>query len=79
MSARRSAFPVTMVWLDFPMIIIGAMTGSLSVLGIGFENARAAMIGGNLIMFAYVGALGRIGTRRGMERWDRSARLWLRI
>ncbi|WP_426434698.1 purine-cytosine permease family protein [Bradyrhizobium genosp. P] len=67
MSARRSAFSVTMVWLGFPMIITGAMTGSLLVLGMGFKNALAAMIIGNLIMFAYVGALGLIGTRRGMN------------
>lgn len=65
--ARRSAFSVTMVWLGFPMIITGAMTGSLLVLGMGFKNALIAMIVGNLIMFAYVGALGLIGTRRGMN------------
>jgi cytosine permease len=65
--ARRSAFSVTMVWLGFPMIITGAMTGSLLVLGMGFKNALTAMIIGNLIMFAYVGALGLIGTRRGMN------------
>ncbi|QPF87281.1 cytosine permease [Bradyrhizobium genosp. L] len=67
MNARRSAFSVTMVWLGFPMIITGAMTGSLLVLGMGFKNALVAMILGNLIMFAYVGALGLIGTRRGMN------------
>ena len=66
-SARRSAFSVTMVWLGFPMIITGAMTGSLLVLGMGFKSALAAMIIGNLIMFAYVGALGLIGSKRGMN------------
>lgn len=66
-SARRSTFSVTMVWLGFPMIITGAMTGSLLVLGMGFKSALAAMIIGNLIMFAYVGALGLIGTKRGMN------------
>jgi cytosine permease len=64
MSARRSAFSVTMVWLGFPMIITGAMTGSLLVLGIGFSRA---MIIGNLFMFGYVGLLGLIGTKRGMN------------
>jgi cytosine permease len=67
MSARRSAFSVTMVWLGFPMIITGAMTGSLLVLGMGFSRALAAMIIGNLIMFGYVGLLGLIGTKRGMN------------
>jgi cytosine permease len=67
MSARRSAFSVTMVWLGFPMITTGAMTGSILVLGMGFSRALTAMIIGNLIMFAYVGLLGLIGTKRGMN------------
>jgi cytosine permease len=67
MKARRSIFSVTMVWIGFPMIITGAMTGSLLVLGMGFRNALIAMIIGNLMMFAYVGALGVLGTRRGVN------------
>lgn len=67
MSARRTLFSVTMVWIGFPMIITGAMTGSLLVLGMGFKNALTAMIIGNLIMFVYVGALGLLGTKRGMN------------
>ena len=43
-SARRTAFSVTMVWLGFPMIITGAMTGSLLVLGMGFSRALSAII-----------------------------------
>ena len=66
-NARRSAFSVTLVWLGFPMIITGAMTGSLLVLGMGFSRALAAMIVGNLMMFVYVGLLGLIGTKRGMN------------
>ena len=66
-SARRSTFSVTTVWIGFPMIITGAMTGSILVLGMGFRNALWAMAIGNLIMFAYVGALGLLGTRRGMN------------
>ncbi|QND66564.1 cytosine permease [Mesorhizobium loti] len=66
-SARRSNFSVATVWIGFPMIITGAMTGSILVLGMGFRNALWAMVIGNLIMFAYVGALGVLGTRRGMN------------
>ncbi len=66
-SARRSLFSVTMVWIGFPMIITGAMTGSVLVLGMGFQRALTAMIIGNLLMFAYVGALGVLGTRRGLN------------
>lgn len=67
LSARRSLFSVTMVWIGFPMIITGAMTGSVLVLGMGFQRALTAMIIGNLLMFAYVGALGVLGTRRGLN------------
>jgi cytosine permease len=67
MAARRSAFSVTTVWVGFPMIITGAMTGSILVLGMGFKSAFWAMLVGNLIMFAYVSALGLLGTRRGMN------------
>src|SRR5271154_745588 len=67
LSARRSLFSVTMVWIGFPMIITGAMTGSLLVLGMGFKNAFVAMLIGNLIMFGYVGLLGLLGVRDGMN------------
>ena len=66
-SARRSLFSVTLVWAGFPMIITGAMTGSILVLGMGFARALTAMIIGNLIMLGYVGALGVLGTRRGVN------------
>lgn len=64
-AARRSMFSVTMVWMGFPMIITGAMTGSILVLGMGFADALKAMIIGNLFMLVYVGALGLLGTRKG--------------
>lgn len=63
--ARLSLFSNVMVWIGFPMIITGAMTGSILVLGMGFMNALKAMIIGNIIMFFYVGLLGLIGTRTG--------------
>ena len=67
MKARRSLFSNTMVWIGFPMIITGAMTGSILVLGMGFADALKAMIIGNIIMFIYVGLLGLLGTRSGMN------------
>ncbi|MBO1924841.1 cytosine permease [Thiomicrorhabdus sp. 6S3-12] len=63
--ARRSMFSVSMVWIGFPMIITGAMTGSLLVMGMGFIDALWAMIIGNVLMFAYVGGLGLLGTKKG--------------
>ncbi|MFN7223096.1 MAG: purine-cytosine permease family protein [Paracoccaceae bacterium] len=67
LSARRSMFSVSMIWMGFPMIITGAMTGSILVLGMGFSAALTAMIIGNLIMLVYVGSLGLLGTRSGMN------------
>lgn len=67
MSARRSMFSVSMVWMGFPMIITGAMTGSLLVLGMGFTDALWAMLIGNLIMFGYVALLGLLGTKKGFN------------
>jgi cytosine permease len=67
LKARRSTFSVSMVWLGFLMIITGAMTGSILVAGMGFKSALMAMVIGNLLMFAYVGALGTLGTVRGFN------------
>lgn len=66
-AARRSTFSVSMVWLGFPMIITGAMTGSIMVAGMGFKSALLAMLIGNALMFAYVGSLGLLGTLRGLN------------
>ena len=57
MSARRSTFSVAAVWMGFPMIITGAMTGSLMVLGMGFKSALWAMLIGNVIMLPMWGRL----------------------
>jgi cytosine permease len=65
--ARRSTFSVSLVWIGFPMIITGAMTGSILVAGMGFKTAVLSMLIGNLLMFAYVGALGLLGTSRGFN------------
>lgn len=65
LNARRSLFSMILVWAGFPMIITGAMTGSILVLGMGFKNALIAMIIGNLVMLGYVGALGQLGVRTG--------------
>ncbi|MFA5122941.1 cytosine permease [Zavarzinia sp.] len=63
--ARHPLFSMVMVWAGFPMIITGAMTGSILVLGMGFTRAVTAMVIGNLIMLGYVAALGHLGARSG--------------
>lgn len=67
LKARRSTFSVSMIWVGFPMIITGTITGSLLVAGMGFQRALLAMILGNILMFTYVGALGALGTGRGFN------------
>lgn len=64
-AARRSLFSVSMVWIGFPMIITGAMTGSILVAGMGFQSAFWAMLIGNGLLFVYIGANGVLGTARG--------------
>ena len=66
-AARRTLFSNLIVWLGFPMIITGAITGSLLVIGLGFKNAVVCMVIGNLFMLAYVGLLGLLGERSGMN------------
>ena len=52
-----------MAWISFLMIVNGATTGSVLVLGTGLLNALMAMILGNIVMFAYVGLLGQLSAR----------------
>lgn len=65
MHARRSTFSVSMVWLGAPMIITTAITGSILVAGMGLRDAMLAMLIGNLLMFAYTGALAYNAYRTG--------------
>ena len=44
MHARRSTFSVATVWVGFPMIITGAMTGSILVANLGFARGAWAML-----------------------------------
>ncbi|MDH6153375.1 MULTISPECIES: purine-cytosine permease family protein [Paraburkholderia] len=65
--ARRSVMSLATVWISFPMIITSAMTGSILVAGMGFSRALTAMAIGNLLMFAYVGLLGGLGAKHGLN------------
>ncbi|ASW04297.1 cytosine permease [Paraburkholderia aromaticivorans] len=66
-AARRSMLSVATVWISFPMIITSAMTGSILVAGMGFGRALAAMLLGNVLMFAYVALLGGLGAKHGLN------------
>lgn len=65
MPARRSLGSVSLVWLGFPMIITGAITGALIVAGLGFQRGVLAIALGNLALFLYVGGLSALGAKSG--------------
>lgn len=65
--ARKSLASVSLVWLGFPMIITGAVTGALIVAGLGFKAGMAAIALGNLALLAYVGALSALGAKSGFN------------
>lgn len=65
--ARRSLGSVSLVWLGFPMIITGAITGALIVAGLGFKRGLLAIALGNLALFLYVGALSALGAKSGFN------------
>ena len=74
--ARLSLGANITVWIGFPMIITGAITGSLLVLGMGFSKALTAMVIGNVFMFLYVGLMGQIGAHRQELCTDCIGRIW---
>jgi cytosine permease len=55
------------VWIGFPMIITGAVTGALIVSGLGFKAGMLAIAIGNLALFLYVGALSALGAQSGFN------------
>ncbi|WP_127782315.1 cytosine permease [Rhodococcus sp. X156] len=69
-SHRRSLGSVSAVWFGFPMIITNAIFGGTIVYGLGFWRGLAAMVLGNVVLMAYVGALsysaGRTGKNFGL-------------
>lgn len=65
--ARKGLASVSLVWLGFPMIITGAVTGALIVVGLGFKAGVAAIALGNVALLAYVGALSALGAKSGFN------------
>ena len=61
---RKSVFSVSLIWIGFPMIITAAITGATVVIGLGFIKGMIAILLGNLLLFAYVGTLGALATKK---------------
>jgi len=62
---RRSLGSVSAVWFGFPMIITNAIFGGTIVYGLGFWRGIGAILAGNAVLFAYVGALSYVAGRTG--------------
>ncbi|WP_141604462.1 purine-cytosine permease family protein [Terrilactibacillus laevilacticus] len=63
--ARKSLLSVSLVWVGFPMIFTGTVTGATIVTGLGFGKGMLSILLGNLILFCYVGLLGILSAKKG--------------
>jgi cytosine permease len=63
--ARRGLLSVSSVWFGFPMNLGNAVFGGVIVYNLGFLTGAAAILLGNLVLFAYVGALSWLAGRTG--------------
>lgn len=66
-SARRNTFSIAAIWIAYPLVITPGVVGALLVLGMGFTRALWAILIGNLIQLVYVGLLGMLGAKQGIN------------
>lgn len=66
-SHRKSTASVAAVWFGFPMIPTCAVFGGILAALLGFQSAVVAILLGNLILFAYVGALNYLSGASGLN------------
>ncbi|MEU1984300.1 cytosine permease [Nocardia sp. NPDC019395] len=64
-SHRRSVFSVSAVWFGFPMVLTSAIFGGTIAYGLGFWKGILSILIGNLVLFAYVGALSYLAGTTG--------------
>ncbi|MGW0180743.1 cytosine permease [Nocardia sp. NPDC003345] len=64
-SHRRSVFSVSAVWFGFPMVLTSAIFGGTIAYGLGFWKGVLSILIGNLVLFAYVGALSYLAGTTG--------------
>ena len=67
-AARRQRLgAVAAIWFGFPMILTNAVFGGIITYNLGFWPALGALVCGNLVLAAYVGALSAIAGRTGLN------------
>lgn len=67
LSHRHPTRSVSAVWFGFPMILTNALFGGIITWHLGFWPALLAIVMGNLVLFAYVGALSWFAGNTGMN------------
>ncbi|WP_329226001.1 MULTISPECIES: cytosine permease [unclassified Streptomyces] len=72
--ARRGLLSVSAVWFGFPMNLGNAVFGGVIVYNLGLAQGAAAILLGNLVLFAYVGALSWLAGRTGENFSHQAAR-----
>ncbi|KAA0090836.1 cytosine permease [Mycolicibacterium sp. P1-18] len=64
-AARRSLTSIAAVWFGFPMNLGNAVFGGVIVYNLGTVAGLSAILIGNVVLFAYVGALSFVAGRTG--------------
>lgn len=65
LSARRSLFSVSAVWVGFPMIMTSAVFSGIVVYNLGFATGLIALLVGDAVLMGYVGTLSYLAGRSG--------------
>jgi cytosine permease len=65
LSARKSLFSVSAVWVGFPMIMTSAVFSGIVVYNLGFVTGLLAIIVGDVVLMGYVGTLSFLAGRSG--------------
>jgi cytosine permease len=66
-SHRQGLGSVAAIWFGFPMILTNALLGGIITYHLGFHLALLALLCGNAVLFAYVGALSFMAGRTGLN------------
>jgi cytosine permease len=65
LSARKSLFSVSAVWVGFPMIMTSAVFSGIVVYNLGFVTGLLAILVGDAVLMGYVGTLSFLAGRSG--------------
>lgn len=65
LTARKSLFAVSAVWVGFPMIMTSAVFSGIIVYNLGFVTGILAILVGDLVLMGYVGTLSYLAGRTG--------------